>query len=99
MCTAFGIPDASIRWSTPEIEDLSLIDNENITVVVDVSSDGVTQSGLFFDFIQPSDAGLYTCTVSNDVENLIGVIQEASAEIIVLEELCECSRLMSVWLL
>ncbi len=87
MCTAFGIPDASIRWSTPEIEDLSLIDNENITVVVDVSSDGVTQSGLFFDPIQPSDTGVYTCTVSNDVENLIGVIQEASAELLVLEEL------------
>ncbi len=74
-------------WSRPGIEDLEFSDNENITVVSEVTLDGMTQSGLFFDYVQPSEAATYTCTVFNEVENLIGVIQEASAELVVLEEL------------
>ncbi len=94
LCYAFGIPSANVIWSRPGIEDLAFSDNENITVVSELTPDGVTLSSLLFDYVQPSDTATYTCTVFNEVENLIGVIQEASAELVVLEELCKFGRIM-----
>ena len=66
-CEAFGLPQPSFIWNTPNDSDLSDTDLEISDSSIRIGATGgfIVQSNLTFESIADSDAGQYNCTAIN----------------------------------
>ena len=89
-CEAFGLPQPTFVWSTPNNTDLGVRAQSDPNLIINSSSSrieargGITvQSNLVFESIVDTDAGQYICTAYNVPTEMLNSSDTASFYVVV----------------